>query len=66
MPTETQPVSFVLWHRRGRGRWQPVASAETYAAALDQIGVDGRRNGDWLVRPKGQDPNAQDPNARKE
>jgi hypothetical protein len=52
------PIEFVLWHRATRrGQWEPVAIGDTHAACLDQIGTGKRRGGDWLVQPKGTDPN---------
>jgi hypothetical protein len=57
MPAVTAPTEFILWFRAGRGRWRPVAFERSYDAALDQIGIGGRRHGSWLVLPNGDDPN---------
>jgi hypothetical protein len=56
------PVLFILWHRSSRrSKWEAVAEASSYSEALDQIGVGNRTHGDWLARPKGQDPNVRTP-----
>ena len=57
MSTETTTTEFTLWHRApGTKRWVPVAIGESYSACLDQIDT-AKGSGDWLVRPKGTDPN---------
>ena len=55
-----QPIAreFILWHRRRRGQWVPVANAGSYSAAFDAINAaDKGHHGDWLVKVKGDDPN---------
>lgn len=58
-PEPPAPVpAFTLWHRTGtRGRWRPVGTAPTRAAALDLIGASGKTDGDWTVMPTDRDPN---------
>jgi hypothetical protein len=53
-----QPAAWVGWHRPDRrSAWRPLVEgateAEATAAALDQ-----RLGGDWLFRPRGDNPNA--------
>lgn len=50
---------FTLWFRApGTRRWVPCAIGESYSACLDQIDASGKgHNGDWLVKPKGENPN---------
>jgi hypothetical protein len=49
---------FGLWFRpdRPRARWELVFAAPTSSACVDQIGAGGRRHGNWLVLPIGQQP----------
>jgi hypothetical protein len=55
--TDTKTVTppsgehIVYYRPDKRVRWEPVALAETHAEAVGLIGVGGRRNGDWLIRP---------------
>jgi hypothetical protein len=53
-------TEYVLWWRATRkARWEPVANADSFSGALDQIGTGDRGNGDWIVREKGLDPDAE-------
>lgn len=55
-PTDTPCV--VLWHRTGRrGKWREIGSAPTQAQALALIDKAGKVGGDWIVKPRGQNPN---------
>ncbi len=59
MPDAATVTEFTLWFRApGTRRWTPVAIGESYSACLDQMDGTGKgRNGDWLIEPKGEDPN---------
>lgn len=59
MSTETANVTeFTLWFRApGTRRWVPCAIGESYSACLDQADTTGKHHGDWLVKPKGENPN---------
>ena len=54
-----QPVAeFTLWFRApGCTRWVPCAIGESYSACFDQIDANTKNSGDWLVKPKGENPN---------
>jgi hypothetical protein len=58
LPT-LESTGFTLWYRPNGRRgtsWEPVAQCETRGECVRAIGIGGRRNGGWLIKPAGDRP----------
>lgn len=52
------PGTFILWHRSTRRcKWRVVGGATTGAKALAMQDSSGIKNGEWIVKDDGRDPN---------
>lgn len=50
-------TGFTLWHRVSRRhKWRAVGTSNTSAGAYALMPAD-TKNGDWIVKPVGDDPN---------
>lgn len=52
----------VLWHRESRRhKWRAVGRAHSGPAALVLMDASGFKNGDWILKDDGSDPNDKEP-----
>ncbi len=57
MSTPTPLTAFTLWWRQtARHPWEAVGSASAFGDALNLMGKDGRRSGEYHTLPQGHKP----------